>query len=300
MVNCGVSGAALTTTANQTGEPGRLCNWINEAWEDIQTQRQDWQWMRKTATFTTVANQPIYTISQIGLTDFGHWSRDTFRNYANPFVSISIGSPAVANLQGHLLNIGDQVQFFTSGSLPTGITQGITYYVVSIPTPDTFTFSLTAGGSPVNTSGTQSGNQSMTSNNTTTFSGMRSEIFMEYMDYDGWRNSYEYGALRTIKTRPLNMTITPNKSIGLGPFPDSGYTVLGDYYSVPVDLVADTDVPAMPAKFHLAIIYKAMMAYGAFEAASEVYDRGEKEYNRWIRRIHADQEIEMTSSGPLA
>ena len=49
----------------------------------------------------------------------------------------------------------------TTGSLPTGLTAGVTYYVVN-SSGLTFQLALTAGGSPITTSGTQSGTHTVT------------------------------------------------------------------------------------------------------------------------------------------
>jgi hypothetical protein len=298
--NCGVSGSDLTTVVSQTGESLRLCNWINEAWMDIQSVFHGWQWMRSTVTFPTVSAQPTYTATQMGLTDFGSWARDTFRNYANPAVTLTIASPCVVTLSTHGLSVGDTVKFYTTGALPTGITSGTTYYVVSVPSSDTFTFSAASSGTAVNTSGSQSGTHTITSNNATVFAGMKSEIFMPYIDYEVWRDGYEYGALRQVQTRPTVITITPDKSIGLAPFPIAGYTVLGDYYRIPTEMSGNTDIPALPTQYHMAIVYKAMMAYGSYEGASEVYQRGEMEYSKWLRRIHRDRMPEIMVGGALA
>jgi len=295
-----VSGSTPTTVVGQTGEYGRLVSWVNTAWMDIQMMRQDWDWMRTTATFPTVTGQPIYSVSQIGLTDFGKWARDTFRNYANPTVTFSIASPCVMTLQSHNLSVGDTVIPYTTGALPTGLTAGTTYYVQSVPSSDTVTLSATSGGSAINTSGTQSGTHTISSNSVLTFTGLQSEIFMPYLEYDIWRNAYEFGALRETKTRPNVITITPNKSIGLGPFPISGYTVLGDYYRVPSEMSANTDTPTLPTQYHMAIVYRAMMSYGAYESAAEVYQRGEAEFNKMIRRVLADRLPEISSGSALA
>ena len=297
--NCGVSGADLTSVVNQTGESLNLINWVNEAWLDIQAQSQDWLWMRRTITFPTVLAQPTYSTSQIGLTDFGMWARDTFRNYQNPVVTVTIASPGVFTLAGHGLSFGDTVTPFTTGALPTGLSSGSAVYVKSVLSADTFTVSLTLGGTAIATTGSQSGTHTLTSNNYVLFSGFKSEIFMEYIGYDDWRNTYEYGALRSTRTRPLNMTITPDKSIGVGPFPDAGYTIVGDYYSVPTEMAANTDTPSMPDKFHLSIVYRAMMAYGQYESAPEVFSRGQAEYMKWIRRVHMDRLQEVMGPGAL-
>lgn len=297
--NCGVSGADYVTTAGLQGEGLRLCNWVAEAYQSIQAMREDWQWMRKTIAFPTMTGRATYSAALMGITDFGMWARDTWRNYANPIVSISISTPAVIGLQSHNLDVGDTIAFQTSGALPAGITAGVNYFVLTTPTPDSFTISLAAGGTPISTTGTQNGNQTITSSNTDMFIGFLSEVNMEYLEYDLWRDAYQFGALREVQTRPLVITITPNKAIGLGPFPVTGYTIVGDYYSKPIILANDADVPALPDKFHLAIVYAAMKAYGQYEAAPDVLARA-GEYDTWIRRIHADQAIEIGTGGPLA
>ena len=297
--NCGISGSDMTNVTGQVGEFLSITNWVNEAWMDIQAMRQDWDWMRKSIAFPTVAHQVNYTTSQIGITDFGKWDRNTFRNYANPVVTMTIANPGVITLAGNLLSAGDGVIFYTTGALPTGITPGLTYYVVS-PTTDTFQVSTIVGGSPVVTSGSQSGTHTITSTNTLAYAGFRSEIFMTYTDYDAFRNAYLYGALRQTATRPIELTITPDKSLSFGPIADAGYTIVGDYYSTPSEMSANTDTPSLPSKFHLAIVYKAMVAYGLYEAAAEQIQRGQTEYEKWMRRILADQNKEVLSGGALA
>jgi hypothetical protein len=297
--NCGVASADLTTVLSQSGENQRIINWVNESWLDIQAMRQDWLWMRKDFAFPTVAGQTAYTPIQIGLSDFGLWARDSFRNYANPISSISIATPCVISLQANRLISGDTVKFSTSSALPTGLTAGVTYFVVN-PTTDTFQVALIAGGTAINTTGTQSGIHKISSNNTQSFVGLNSEIFMDYMDYDIWRDNYQYGALRAMATRPNTVTINPAKSLELGPIADIGYTVVGEYYATPTELALDVDIPALPIKFHLAIVYAAMIRYGMYEAASEVIQQGQTEYAKWKQRILADQLPEFQTGGALA
>ena len=72
--------------------------------------------------------------------------------------TITIASPAVVSSTAHGFVDGDAIQFSTTGALPTGITAGTIYYVISTGlTADAFQFSATSGGSAVNTSGSQSG-----------------------------------------------------------------------------------------------------------------------------------------------
>ena len=77
--------------------------------------------------------------------------------------SISNASPAVFTLASHGLAAGDALVLSTSGSLPTGLTVGTVYYVISSGlTANAFQVSTGPGGSAVNTSSAGSGTHSMT------------------------------------------------------------------------------------------------------------------------------------------
>lgn len=80
-VESGSSGAAQTTVANATGEWQRMCNYIANAYIDLQNRRDDWLWMEQDVQFDTVAGQQEYppgttvftTPAGTGLPDFGSW-----------------------------------------------------------------------------------------------------------------------------------------------------------------------------------------------------------------------------------
>jgi len=214
---CGVPSASLTTVVGQTGEYQRLTDYINDAWNDIQTAHQDWDWLRTSASWVTADGQYQYTTAQCGITagTFGMWARNTFRNY------------------------------------PTA-------------------------------------------------QGVYAEITMSWLRYDNWRDTYLYGGTRATRSRPTEFAVGPDKSIFLGPVPSSGYTMTADYFTAPVTFAADADTPAMPAQFHMAIVYRAMMYYAGFESASEVYQEGEIEFGKLMRRMDSDRLPEISFAGPLA
>jgi len=207
---------APATVVAQTGERLRLVNWINAAWMDIQSIHEDWDWMRNSFSFATVAQQATYTPAQAGITDFGVWKKDASRIY-------------------------------------------------------------------------------------TTSSVFKDEMLAVYMEYAMWRNLYEYGNMRTTYNRPVVTTVTPDKQLGLGPIPDAvGYTVDGEYFRAPFELALDADTPTLPDKYYLAIIYRAMMFYGAYEAAPEVYTQGQTEYSKLLSRMQVDQLVSVSFGQPLA
>jgi len=79
---------------------------------------------------------------------------------------VSIATPAVFSWTGHGLQVNDAIILSTTGALPTGLTAGTVYYVIAAGlTANAFEVSTSKGGAAVNTSGTQSGNQTATQAN---------------------------------------------------------------------------------------------------------------------------------------
>ena len=213
---CRITGAVMTSVDNQVEEYQRVLDWINEAWVDLQLSRENWFWMRASASCPTVLNQAIYTPSVgFGLTNFGNWATDTFR-----------------------------------------------------------TFETSAGQS--------------------------SELRVNCISYDAWRDYWQFGATRFAASRPIEFCVTPQMALGVGPVPTAGYTLTADYYKVASELALATDTPALPPQFHMAIVYKAMMYYGASEAAPEVYQEGALEYRRFMNLLVMNQLEDFTMGGALA
>lgn len=67
----------------------------------------------------------------------------------------------VVSVVAHGLETGDQVYFTTDGTLPTGITENESYYVINANTDD-FQISETEGGSAIDLTGTPSGTHTFT------------------------------------------------------------------------------------------------------------------------------------------
>jgi hypothetical protein len=95
---------------------------------------------------------------QLNNTDF------TWKNVSLPATcTISIATPAVVTYT-NTFAANDPIVFATTGALPTGIVAGTTYYVSATSlSGSSFKISATPGGAVINTSGSQSGVQSVTS-----------------------------------------------------------------------------------------------------------------------------------------
>ena len=137
--------------------------------------------------------------------------------------------------------------------------------------------------------------------NYVTTTGITSEIFMDRLDYDIWRDGYFYGALRNAKTRPVVISVAPDKSLCFGPPSDGSYTITGDFYLSPTPMVQDSDTPlGLPTQYHMLIVYRAMKKYAMYEAAPEVMQRAEMEYDRMFRELDSNYGPKVRMGGALA
>ncbi len=72
--------------------------------------------------------------------------------------TMTIASPGVVTATAHGLVAGDLIHFTTTGGLPSGVTAGLIYYVLSTSlAANTFKFALSPEGTAVVTTGSQSG-----------------------------------------------------------------------------------------------------------------------------------------------
>lgn len=80
--------SAFTTVANPTGRVANVVRWVRNAYRDIQNERGDWLWMRKTFSKSLTIGQTTYTDTGWSL-DVGLWFPDT-----PSFSSMALYDPA--------------------------------------------------------------------------------------------------------------------------------------------------------------------------------------------------------------
>jgi hypothetical protein len=84
------------------------------------------------------------------------------KNVGGSIATLTIASPCVVTATVNLAD-GTPITFSTTGWLPTGLLPGVTYYTKFV-TVSTFKLALTSAGADINTTGTQSGTQTINSN----------------------------------------------------------------------------------------------------------------------------------------
>lgn len=129
--------------------------------------------------------------------------------------------------------------------------------------------------------------------------GVTDQMQIAFKQYDEFRDIF---LIRTTQEqRPTHFTVAPDMSLIFGPAPDVAYVVTGEYQAAPSSMAADSDEPTgLPAHFHMAIVFGALMKHGAFDSASEVFAYAKDRYDYYISKLELNQLDEIVAGAPLA
>lgn len=279
-------GTVPTTVTGQAGDLLRIAGWVQRAWEDIQSTHEDWLFLQREGTLATVVNQQAYTITVTsetaqtasGVTRSGSTATMTFGT-AHGYVSgqqITVAGAVETDYNGT----------FTVLSVPTVAT--LTYTVSNSPTtPATGTITATlvdfdlvrpwraaARGGYIKCY--------------TTATGVTDEQPIYFLPEQEFEGFYDRGNV-TSTGRPVYYTIKRDGRLALFPKPGAIYTVTLPYQRRPQLLARDTDIPILPLKHHMAIVYKAMTYYGQSGENSRQYETASENYEREYRRMAIEQ-----------
>lgn len=213
-------GVAPSTVISQSGMNARLVNWIQTAYEDVQSEHETWFFRREPFTFPTIILTQNYSKSSIPLPNLA-----AFRVNPDPnrLSGICMYASADAN----------------------------------------------------------------------------DETDLSYVPWDRYRETYQFGSFRNQIERPTVCTLQPDTSLEIWPSPDAVYTVSGEYYLNTQVMVANDDEPIFP-DYHMIIVWKALMYYGAFEGAPEVYAHGQNQYDLLLSKLEITQLPKMSYGPSLA
>jgi hypothetical protein len=125
------------------------------------------------------------------------------------------------------------------------------------------------------------------------------EQFMIPLSWREFKRIYLNGTYRSVAGRPQFFAIQPDKSMVLYPIPDAEYSIAGEYSRKAQTLTNNTDEPLYPSEYHMIAVWRALMFYGAYDAADERYKHGQNEYRRILSALHADQMPSISWGNPL-
>jgi hypothetical protein len=114
-------------------------------------------------------------------------------------------------------------------------------------------------------------------------------VSLKEMDYDQYVQNHiddEYDTTNTsIREVPRYVIRAPNQEYIVYPVPDKAYTLSYEYYALPTDLSASTDVPSAPIAFRHIIVDGAMYYAYHFRGDTETADRLQAKFIDGIEKM---------------
>ena len=96
------------------------------------------------------------------------------------------------------------------------------------------------------------------------------------------------------------VVIAPDGVLHLNSPPKADDILHFEYWRTPQDLVTASDVPRLPVRFHMVIVYRAMLQYALYENASEVAQQASLNEARLMNRMMESQLPAIDLPEPLA
>jgi hypothetical protein len=131
--------------------------------------------------------------------------------------------------------------------------------------------------------------------------GQSTERELAIWDFRDFR--YRYIRATHTDAYPGAIAVKVDDDLYLGPTPDAVYRVRGMYWKDNQELALDADIPEMPANFHMAIVYRALIKYGFDSVSPEVLSRAEVDGKAIYESLVNNQSynrFSWSTNGPLA
>lgn len=121
----------------------------------------------------------------------------------------------------------------------------------------------------------------------------------DYLEYRHWRDFQAY-AVNGVTGKPGAFSVRPDNNLVLDTLPDQDYTLSFEHYRLPALMAANDDIPLLPERYHMLIVYLAMRLYAAYENAPEILSGSNLEYQQMMALLSRDTLPEVELPGALA
>jgi hypothetical protein len=110
---------------------------------------------------------------------------------------------------------------------------------------------------------------------------------LEYMSWKEYKDEYKYGTVDS--GTPEVFSVKPDNVIDLYPTPDTATVVKAEYWKTPTELSSDSDVSAVPSRFHRIIVCRAKIYYAEQNDAPEILSASVAEFTDLLDKLESDQ-----------
>lgn len=130
--------------------------------------------------------------------------------------------------------------------------------------------------------------------------GPRDEGIIDFRDYDEFYATFLTGGFQERRGKPTHVTRTPEGRIAVFPLPDKTYVIRGMYHKARHILAGNDDVPDLPADYHMAIVYRALMLLATFDEDAPRLGVYTSEFTAQMDGLSAHYLPQLELGGPLA
>lgn len=99
---------------------------------------------------------------------------------------------------------------------------------------------------------------------------------------------------------PLYFSVDRSGEMTVFPSCAESIVVAGDYHKKPALMSENTDTPILPEEYHMAIVWLGLMSAGAYDEASNTYQRGNAKFTEFLSDISRTELPTITTGGPIA
>lgn len=142
------------------------------------------------------------------------------------------------------------------------------------------------------------------------FKKMAQDGLYVYRNADGpavktWVHVVDWAMLRQVRTpnitgTPIYAAMAPDERLCFYPIPDGDITAVLEYYRTPQVLSGNNDAPRMPARFHMAIVWRAVMFWCAHDENPALMQSATQNYRELVNRMTITELPKLGMTEPLA
>jgi hypothetical protein len=269
----------------------RIKQWVAQSYEDIQTARRDWEFMQATGVTRCSPKMEVYgafasagTVSAFVNVDFAVHASTNEIALTSTSLSATYSTDtltdalvAAATAEGTLnfsYDVWDQPVLLEPGDLLTDASGDIYCYFQRWGRYD-LSQSVTAGRN-ASTDIAELKLESLAVQDTSLATGQTygssSRQKLQYVSYGDWlRYAYDRPANAG---KPTHFTLSNDGRVEFYPPLDDAYNISFEYTRTPQALSVHSDTPTyLPARFHNAIVWKAVMYWAEFTGDGQHYNR---------------------------
>lgn len=115
----------------------------------------------------------------------------------------------------------------------------------------------------------------------------------------GWQDFREL-RLPDVRGIPVYASVAPDGSLHLYPIPDAGIVAVIEYFREPQVLNENLDIPRMPERYHMAIVWRAVMFFCASEENPTLFQSANANFRAIMRRMSVLELPDIAQAEPLA